>query len=167
MKHLLIWLFALAMAVPAQAQKTKPRKAINARPTAEKTTVPATAPVLVVKRTPCHGTCPIYTAAIFADGRVEYEGERFVALIGKHTLSLPVATVNQMLAEAKRVNFSKFQDQYVGNTSDLPATIITVQPVGQPAKTVHAQESIPVALEAYINFLTQRLDPLAKGVMDK
>lgn len=167
MKHLLIWLFALAIALPAQAQQAKPRKAGSARPAAKKTNTPATAPVLVVKRTPCHGTCPIYTAAIFADGRVEYEGERFVALVGKHTLSLPVATVNQLLAEAKRINFNKFQDQYVGNTADLPATIITVQPVGQSAKTVHAQEDIPASLEGYIALLNQQLDPLAKGVMDK
>ncbi|MGI4866872.1 MAG: DUF6438 domain-containing protein [Janthinobacterium lividum] len=166
MKYL-IWLFALAIAVPAHAQKSKPHKPTTVLLTNKQTTTPANAPVLVVKRTPCHGTCPTYTATIFADGRVEYEGERFVTLTGKHTLSLPVATVTQMLAEAKRVNFSKFDDKYGGNASGLPATIITVQPVGQPAKTVRAQQDIPPSLEAYINFLTQRLDPLANGVADK
>lgn len=165
MKYL-VWLLALALASPAFAQKAKPRKPATAMPTAQPTAA-ATEPVLVVQRTPCHGTCPAYTATIFADGRVEYEGERFVALLGKHTLHLPVATVNQLLAEAKRINFSKLQDQYVGDTYDLPTTIITVHPAGQPAKTVHARQDIPAALESYTALLTQQLDPLANGATGK
>ncbi|RZK24005.1 MAG: hypothetical protein EOO56_03065 [Hymenobacter sp.] len=165
----LLWLLAGALALPAHAQQSGPVKLARKRLAAPKppASLAAAEPVLVVKRTPCHGTCPTYTAAIYADGRVEYEGERFVALLGKHTLRLPAATVNQMLAEAKRINFSKLQDQYVGNTADLPATIITVHPMGQPAKTVQAQEDIPASLEDYALFLTQQLDPLAKGVMDR
>ena len=158
MKYL-IWLFACSLALSAQAQKPRPRQPA----TRLSTTIPATEPVLVVKRTPCHGTCPVYTAAIFADGRVEYEGERYVSLLGKHTLSLPVATVDQLLAEAKRINFPKLQDQYVGNNTDLSATIITVHPVGQAAKTVHAQENLTDSLENYVNFLAQRLDKLANN----
>jgi hypothetical protein len=45
------------------------------------------------QRTTCNGRCPTYTASIFADGRVEYDGQRYVPLLGKHTLSLPPATV--------------------------------------------------------------------------
>lgn len=168
MKYL-IWLLVFSLSGPAFAQKVKPRKLTPTMAAPQKTTATASAvePVLVVQRTPCHGTCPTYTAAIFADGRVEYEGKRFVALLGKHTLRLPVATVNQLLAEAKRINFTQFQDQYTGYTYDLPATIITVHPVGQPAKTVHAQQNIPTALEEYATFLAQQLDPLVNGLTDK
>ncbi|HET9506245.1 MAG TPA: DUF6438 domain-containing protein [Hymenobacter sp.] len=126
-----------------------------------------TGPVLVVQRTPCHGTCPTYKAAIYADGRVEYEGERFVNRIGKHTLRLPVATVNQMLAEAKRINFNNFRDQYAGDVYDLPSTIVTVQPAGQPAKKVEARQDIPEKLQAYLDYLHKQLDPLANGLEEK
>lgn len=160
----LLFLLALALSLPACAQKAKPRKTkaattLKAAPAAK--VAAATEPVLVFQRTPCHGTCPTYTATIYADGRVEYDGQRFVTLLGKHTLSLPVATVNQMLAEAKRINFNKFEERYASNsTYDAPATIITVQPVGQPAKAVYALEGIPADLESYIDYLKARIDPL-------
>jgi hypothetical protein len=66
-----------------------------------------------------------------------------------------------MLAEAKRINFTSLADRYAGNTSDLPASIITVHPAGQPLHAVYASEDIPANLQGYINYLNGRLDPLA------
>ncbi len=165
MRYLLL-LLALSLALPGQAQKIKPRKT-KAMTTTQAPVKGATEPVLVVQRTPCHGTCPVYKAAIYADGRVEYEGECFVNRMGKHTLRLPVATVNQMLAEAKRINFNSFRDQYVGDVYDLPSTIVTVQPVGQPAKKVEARQDIPEKLQAYLDYLYKQLDSLANGAEEK
>jgi hypothetical protein len=162
----LSFILALALALPGHAQKIKPRK-IKAMTTTQAPVKGAAEPVLVVQRTPCHGTCPTYKAAIYADGRVEYEGERFVNRMGKHTLRLPVTTVNQMLTEAKRINFNSFRAQYVGDVYDLPSTIVTVQPVGQPAKKVEARQDIPEKLQAYLDYLTKQLDPLANGLEEK
>lgn len=148
-----------SLALPACAQRKTPRKTKPAMAAPVLAKVPE--PVLVFQRTPCYGTCPSYTATIFADGRVEYDGQRFVNLLGKHTLSLPLATVQQMLAEAKRIDFNKLQEKYSGNTSDLPATIITVHPVGQPAKAVYAEEDIPANLQGYIKYLQSKIDPLS------
>ena len=158
MMRYLILLLALSLALPACAQRKRPRKA-KAPAAATKTTPPEA--VLVYQRTPCNGRCPVYTATIFADGRVEYDGQRHVPLLGKHTLSLPPATVATMLAEAKRISFDKLAERYVGNTSDLPATIITVHPAGQPLHAVYASEGIPASLQGYLNYLNGRLDPLA------
>ena len=162
----LIWLLAFSLVLPACAQKAKPRKSQAATSKAVKSTQPQE-PVLVFQRTPCYGTCPTYTATIFADGRVEYDGQRFVGLLGKHTLSLPVATINELLAEAKRIDFTKFQERYSGNTSDLPANIITVHPVGQPLKAVYAEENVPQALQGYIKLLQSKIDPLASNLQEK
>jgi hypothetical protein len=150
-------LLALSLALPACAQRKLPRKATA---TAATKSMPPE-PVLVYQRTPCNGRCPVYTATIFADGRVEYDGQRYVPLLGKHTLSLPPATVAAMLAEAKRINFDKLAERYVGNTSDLPATIVTVHPAGQPLHAVYAAEGIPENLRSYLTYLSGRLDPLA------
>lgn len=155
----LVLLLAISLALPACAQHKQPRKA---KPTKAVAVAPkAQEPVLIYQRTPCYGRCPVYTAAIYADGRVEYDGQRFVPLLGKHTLSLPPATVAGLLAEARRINFSALAERYVGNTSDLPASIITVHPVGQPLHAVYASENIPASLQGYINYLNGRLDPLA------
>jgi hypothetical protein len=152
-------LLALSLALPACAQRKLPRKAKPAKTAAA--TPKAQEPVLVYQRTPCFGRCPVYTATIFADGRVEYDGQRFVPLLGKHTLSLPPATVAAMLAEAKRINFAELPERYMGHTSDLPATIITVHPAGQALHAVYASENIPASLQGYIDYLNSRLDPLA------
>lgn len=156
-------LLALSLILPACAQKGVPQKS-KAAPAAS-TTVPTPAapaePVLVFQRTPCYGTCPAYTATIFADGRVEYEGQRFVPVLGKHTLKLPVATVDQLLTEAQRIGFDKLDERYSRNTSDLPATVIVVHPVGRPLKAVFADEGIPANLQGYINLLKTKLDPLS------
>ena len=155
-----IWLLALLLTLPACAQKKLPRKSKAAVATAPTPSRQAE-PVLVFQRTPCNGRCPTYTATIFADGRVEYDGQRYVPLLGKHTLSLPPATVTQLLTEAKRIHFEQLQERYAGNTSDLPATIITVRQPGAAAKAVYASEDIPANLQGYINYLKARLDPLA------
>lgn len=160
----LIWLLAFSLALPACAQRKTPRKAKPATTAAAPKTQE---PVLVYQRTPCYGRCPAYTATIYADGRVEYDGQRFVPLLGKHTLSLPPAQVAEMLAEAKRIGFGQLAESYTGHTSDLPATIITVHPAGQPRHAVYASEGIPSTLQGYINYLNGRLDPLAGVNVDK
>ena len=149
----LLWLLVFSLATPACAQQKMPRASRAAATQPE--------PVLVFERTPCYGTCPAYVATIFADGRVEYEGQRFVLVRGKQTFRLPPDTVAALLAEARRIGFSQLDERYAGLTSDLPATIITVQPVGQPGKRVFAAENIPVSLQGYIQYLGRRLDPLA------
>ena len=162
----LLCLLALAATLPACAQKNTLHKI--KKPNTTQVAGPTTSePVLVFQRTPCYGRCPAYTATIFADGRVEYDGQRFVDLLGKHTLTLPVATVNQMLAEARRIHFTELQDNYKGDITDLPATLVTVHPVGQPLKLVYAAEGIPKNLQTYINYLSARLDPLTRNKMSE
>jgi hypothetical protein len=157
----LLWILLLSLVLLSCAQQKLLHENRAAAAATVPTPSPEAEPVLVFKRTPCFGLCPTYTATIFADGRVAYEGQRYVPLLGKHTLSLPPATVTQLLAEAKKIHFEQLQDRYAGNTSDLPATIITVRQPGTAAKAVYAEENIPENLQGYINYLKAKLDPLA------
>lgn len=159
----LLFLLACSLALPACAQRKLPRRAKSTPAATKPAKATPAEPVLVYQRTPCNGRCPVYTATIFADGRVEYDGQRYVALLGKHTLSLPPATVTAMLAEARRIKFDQLAERYAGNTSDLPATIITVHPAGKPLHAVYAAENIPAGLQGYITYLNGRLDPLANN----
>ena len=163
-------LLALGALLPACAQHVAtPAAAAPASGTFQKprtvSTIPInTAPadtVLVFQRTPCHGTCPIYTATIFRNGRVAYNGERFVPLTGAHELRLDPATVTAMLAEARRINFNQLAPSYTANVSDLPSTIITVYQPGQQRHRVLAEASIPAPLQGYITYLKSKIDPLA------
>lgn len=116
---------------------------------------------LVYERTPCYGTCPSYTATIFRSGKVSYHGDRFVPLTGDHTLSLDPATVQAMLDEARRLEFTSLSHQYLSNVSDLPSTIVTVYLPGQHAYRVLAESAIPTGLQGYLDYLRGKLDPLA------
>lgn len=164
------YLLTLAAVLPACAQRVAaPAAATPAAGTLHKprtvSTIPInTAPtdtVLVFQRTPCYGTCPIYTATIFRNGRVSYNGERFVPFMGQHELTLAPATVTAMLAEARRINFNQFAPSYTANVSDLASTIITVYQPGQQRHRVLAEASIPASLQQYIAYLKDKIDPLA------
>jgi hypothetical protein len=163
-------LLALGALLPACAQHVAaPAAATPAPPSFHKprtvSTIPInTAPndtVLVFQRTPCHGTCPIYTATIFRNGKVAYDGERFVPLTGSHELHLDPTTVTAMLAEARRINFNELAPSYTANVSDLPSTIITVYQPGQQRHRVLAEADIPAPLQGYITYLKSKIDPLA------
>jgi hypothetical protein len=156
MRYLLF--FSLLLTLPACVQKAKPRRNSSIILANSKA---ATDTVLVFQRTPCHGTCPIYTATIFRNGRVAYNGERFVTLMGSHELHLDQATVTAMLDEARRINFNQFAPSYTANVSDLPSTIITVYQPGQQRHRVLAEASIPAPLQGYITYLKSKIDPLA------
>ena len=123
----------------------------------------APAPVLVFQRTPCEGSCPVYTARVFADGRVEYVGEYAVPVLGRRTLHLPAAQVAALLAEARRIHFEQFKAVYRGTVADVPGTVLTVQLPGQFAKTVSVEEALPLPklLRAFLTQVGGRLDPLA------
>jgi hypothetical protein len=164
------YLLALAAVLPACAQHVAaPAAATPAAGPFHKprtvSTIPInTAPsdtVLVFQRTPCHGTCPIYTATIFRNGKVSYNGERFVPVMGSHELHLDPATVTAMLAEARRINFNQLAPSYTANVSDLPSTIITVFQPGQQRHRVLAEANIPAPLQGYITYLKSTIDPLA------
>ena len=61
-------------------------------PVAEMATPPATALVaedfVELRRSSCYGTCPDYTLRIHADGKVRWEGRRFVQSIGENTATI-------------------------------------------------------------------------------
>lgn len=166
-------LLALGALLPACAQHVAAPAA--AAPSFHKprtvSTIPInTAPtdtVLVFQRTPCHGTCPIYTATIFRNGKVAYNGERFVPVLGSHELRLDPATVTDLLAEAQRINFNGLAPSYTANVSDLPSTIITVYQPGQPRHRVLAEAGIPAPLQGYITYLKSKINPLAGLSGDK
>lgn len=61
------------------------------------------APWISLKRTECYGTCPVFTLHVFADGRVEYDGKRFVirrGMVRTHLGPAKLETLRQVVAEA-------------------------------------------------------------------
>ena len=125
------------------------------------------APMLVFRKTRCFGTCPAYTATVYADGRVAYEGLDFVQLKGKHELRLPTAVINQTLQKANAVHFSQLQNQYLSGVSDLPSTYLTFTLADGTQKTVQVESTdrTPPELQELLAYLTEQLEKVTGGAV--
>jgi uncharacterized protein DUF6438 len=67
---------------------------------------PAKASWISVRRTECYGFCPVFTLRLFADGRVEYEGKRFVIRRGIVRTRLTPAKLDTLRRVVAEANFA-------------------------------------------------------------
>ena len=152
-----------ACAQKATVQKTKTKKVSKkAAASTPKLTPTEAGPVLTFERTPCFGTCPVYTMQVFADGRVAYEGRHHVPIIGKKEFKLPAATVADMLRQAKEARFETFETQYRSGVTDMPSTIVAIRQPDGTLKKVTAESGVPENVQSYFTFLTTQFDALSQ-----
>jgi len=83
--------------------------------------------IIYLERTACFGTCPIYTIEIFNDGSGIYTGKRFVEKIGKIQFNVKKKDLENILKQAKKIGFNKFNDTYTEPVTDLPTTFIQIK----------------------------------------
>ena len=127
-------------------------------------------PTLVFEKTACFGTCPIYKAEIFEDGRMVYTGTRFVNLVGTYTISFPVEILKDFQKRATDISFFELEEKYDGNVTDLPSTITTFNIKGN-SKTITARTNIPDALKDLNldihNKIMSIVNPNAEAIMKR
>lgn len=160
MKSLLLALLALALATTAPAQ-TAPHKTkikVKAPPRAVK---PQPAPILTFQRGACLGSCPAYVLSVFADGRVAYEGQQNVAVLGKKEFRLARGVVNEMLRRTQEAHFFDLKELYSNGATDIPATIVAVRQPNGKLKTVTVEGDAPEALQNLLGYLRGQFDALA------
>lgn len=85
-----------------------------------------------LERTPCFGTCPVYTIAVSPSGLVTFEGRAHVQLIGTATAQIPPQRVEALLIELEGAGYFRFADRYAASeptcgryVTDLPSVIST------------------------------------------
>lgn len=133
----LVIVFVLGIS-PIQAQDVDPDVAIR------------------LERTPCFGTCPVYSITILQDGTVIYNGEAHVDVVTEVTVQIDPATVDLMVDAFVAAGFFGWDEFYDDSTiTDLPSVITTVTHEGQTHQVSRysADESIPLELlflEAWI-----------------
>lgn len=85
----------------------------------------STEKVLSIRKTECYGSCPTYNLDIFADGYAEIEVINNLDLEnGKYAAKLKTEDFNELLGKFRSSSFFDFEDQYMGNVTDLPTTYI-------------------------------------------
>ena len=104
--------------------------------------------VITMRRTACFGHCPIYSVAIYGNGRVEFTGHGFVAQKGVHTDSIPHEEVIRLVEVFHMKDFFSMKDRYENKfLTDLPATITTFES-GTMSKSVYNYYGAPADLRA-------------------
>jgi hypothetical protein len=112
--------------------KTAPARASQAIPTDTE---------IILERQECDLTCPIYKLTISADGKVVYEGRRFVKRTGIVRSSIGTEKLAELISEIERINYFSLKDKYSpGNdcpqaATDYPTAITSVRLNGK-SKTI-------------------------------
>lgn len=79
-----------------------------------------------LERTPCFGSCPVYTVIIKSDGRVRYVGERFVSREGEHTGRVRTWSFNALAQFIRDTGYMDLEDNYSRLVTDHPTVYTTV-----------------------------------------
>ena len=67
----------------------------------------------------CYGICPIYTLQILGDGRMRYEGQRFVLVKGVQSARLSPGQVQELVTAFENIDFFAMPDQLSYGIEDL------------------------------------------------
>ena len=94
--------------------------------------------VITLERGPCFGACPVYKLTIYGDGRVFYEGIRFVGGEGTQTASISEDKVRQLITEFQKIDYFSLDNEYTHiNATDMPTATTSITITGQTKTVVH------------------------------
>jgi hypothetical protein len=117
-----------------------------------------------LERTACYGSCPIYTLTIFSDGRVEWNGARFVKQRGKATATLSASELAQLREAFDAVGYFALGDGYdCYEMTDAPSANTSYSD-GKQKKSIahyHGCQSKPKTKE--LGELESKIDRIVKS----
>ena len=130
----------LALGLAACASRTAAPDAQRGR--SEDT--PAVRPAISLERTPCFGSCPVYTISVSPSGQVTFEGRAHVLHLGTATGQIPQRWVDALLVELERAGYFGFANRYTLSepacgqyVTDQPAVISTATVGGRTKRIEH------------------------------
>lgn len=101
-------------------------------------------PVITLERTVCFGSCPIYNLTIYSDGRVLYQGFRFVKRKGKAVGRISRKALDALVQEFTNNEYFGLYDAYVPGSpgcpqvaTDLPSAITSLDLNGSKKSVRH------------------------------
>lgn len=82
--------------------------------------------VITMQRGACFGHCPIYTVTIYGNGKIEFQGDRFVDNVGFYVDSIAVDDVKKLVHAFHTSGFFSMKDEYTNpRITDLPSVRTT------------------------------------------
>lgn len=105
-----------------------------------------------IERTPCFGTCPIYTMEIYDSGYTEYRGRRFVDNVGRFYAKVDQGKLQAIRDKAIEIGYFDMQDEYPSEIADFPSTITTVKIDGK-RKRIFNKQNAPRKLNEFQSYI--------------
>lgn len=111
---------------------------------------------IALSRSSCFGFCPAYRVDVYGDGRVVYEGKRFVDAPGKHVYRIPTQDVAKLVKQVRALDIWSMRDSYHARITDQPGFALTLtfgsqthriydyagQMVGMPAAVTQFEDDV-------------------------
>tara|TARA_Y100000310_G_C20468874_1_gene709003 strand:+ start:203 stop:694 length:492 start_codon:yes stop_codon:yes gene_type:complete len=93
---------------------------------------------ITLERTACFGSCPVYKLRILGDGSVNYEGEKFVEVVGTRTIKIGESKVKELVDAFYKADYFSLKDSYVGGecATDHPYAMTSIV-IGEVTKSVN------------------------------
>jgi hypothetical protein len=104
-----------------------------------------------LERHGCFGECPGYRVTLYASGRVEYSGERFVCENGLHTSIIDARAAAKLIADVRDAGFFELHWSPTDDVSDNPE-VFTRLAVGGAVRLIrnyHGDLSAPRLLRKF------------------
>lgn len=96
--------------------------------------------VITLYRGMCYGECPVYSVRITGDGRVSYNGGRFVKELGSRTLRIRRADVRKLVGVFEKAGYFAIQRNYTEESCwEEPCTFTTDAPSADTLITIRGK----------------------------
>ena len=118
--------------------------------------------VILYKKTPCFGKCPVYEVKFMSDGKVTWYGKMNVERMGWHEANVEWKVIKDIQMKADALGYWGFYEEYPveNKVADLPTTITSVR-LGDMIKTVRNTHDAPEKLEEFEKYLSGVIEGLA------
>lgn len=93
--------------------------------------------IIELSRTMCPGACPDYSVFIYGNGRIVYEGRRYVAVKGRQEGWISRAQVKQLLDQFYKANYFSLKERYDALASDGAITKTSILADGKTKEVVN------------------------------
>ena len=135
------WIIGLGLGLAACSPRTAAAPGVQQPSEA----TAAARPAISLERTPCFGSCPVYTISVSPSGQVSFEGRAHVRQPGTATAQIPQQRVDALLVELERAGYFGFASRYAASepacgryVTDLPSAISSATLGGRTKRIEHA-----------------------------
>lgn len=116
---------------------------------------------VTLKRNGCYGTCQIYRVTLHGDGRVDYDGEGFVDVLGRHHYSVSPGEVAALIERLRARDIWSMQGSYSAPITDSAAYVLTVDVAGH-RKVIFDYLGGMVGMPAAVTAAEKDIDDVAR-----